>query len=81
MEKVIPKWFIEENNGFTWEEALDTAFPKYLAIRGQKTPKPFLRRDCKFPDGVRTGRYKYRRAIVMHDGEEVDIYDLIEIKE
>ena len=76
-----PEWFIKERNDFTWEQALNKAFPKTLQIRGLKNPKPFFSRSCKFPDGVRYGHYKYRRCIVMHDGEEVDIYDLIETKE
>ena len=79
-EELAPQWFIDENHKWTWKQCLDKAFPKELNIRNLKNPKPFYLRSCKFPDGVRDGHYKYRRAIVMHDGEEVDIYDLVEIK-
>ena len=76
----IPKWFKEENRSFTWEQVLNEAFPKRLFLRNEKHPKPFLERPCKFPDRTRRGHYKYLRAIVLHDGEEVDIYELERIK-
>jgi hypothetical protein len=76
MDKVkTPNWFMDEKNDYTWEQVLDKAFPKTLYLRNEKNPKPFLEQSCKFPDGVRKAKYKYRRAIVLHDGEEVDLYD------
>ena len=76
----VPQWFKDENNNFTWEQVLGRAFPKDLCVRDLKSPRPYCSRSCRFPDGVRVGKYEYYRAIVMHDGEEVDIYRLKSIK-
>ena len=80
----IPQWFIDENNDFTWREVLEKAFPDKLNFTISPNSDPFkdtCTRRCKFPDGYRTGKYEYRRTLLMGDGEEINIYELVGIEE
>ena len=80
-EELAPQWFIDENHKWTWMEVLDKAFPDRLNVRSFDEPfQDTCTRRCEFPDGYRTGKYEYRRYLLMGDGEEINIYELVGIE-